>query len=413
MLTNWNRIIRIIRLTKGGCFKTLLLSKGNDAWKSGVVDPCAHVQIQYIECFVLEWRNRWHKPKSWIMGENKSGCPSQPFFFISLFISFIYSPSPLCSSLKCPKDKSRLTFVLQSSQWRSWCGAQSTPKTVKADKQLVFVTSWAISTHVTANGPHPQRVCVGMCVCIAVIRPLTSLWPDLSFLPFSDPALPLFISLIQQCSFSSAIHADAPVIHVHPNVKTSKPLTPEYLCQSRIATFTHCDNPLSVKSANCHSMSDGIRCHTPASACHTPSVCQRVTPQWPDFQSNLSSLHVPQPSFWSPCQSTASLICHQFSSALFPVWSSCHGTYLKTSLTEQDWYPVIEPVQPDMSQATLISYLIWEKMEVGRRKASFSLSPLLRILSLSLFFNLALRVKTSIPNQGDVTSYRAWGDSTK
>lgn len=42
-----------------------------------------------------------------------------------------------------------------------------------------------------------------------------------------------------------------------------------------------------------------------------------------------------------------------------------------------------------------------------------SLSPLPLILSLSLFFNLALRVKTSIPNQGDVTSSRAWGDSTK
>lgn len=211
--------------------------------------------------------------------------PSHPFSF---FPVFIYSPSLLCWSLKSPKDKIRLTFVQQSSQWRSWCDALSTPKTVKADKQLVFDTSWDVSTHVTANGPHPQWVCVGMCVCIGVIRPLTSMWPDPSFLTFSDPALPLFISLIQQCSSSSLFHADAPVTHIHANVKTSKPLTPDSLCQSPIATFTHCDSPLSVKSTNCHSMSDGIRCHTPALACHTPSVCQRVTPQWPDFQSSLS-----------------------------------------------------------------------------------------------------------------------------
>lgn len=343
MLTNWNKIIRIIRLIKGGCFKTLLLSKGNDAWKSGEVNPCAHVQIQYTECFVLQSgetgdtnlnHGLWVKIRVYV--------PPSHFPLFHYLYFFIYSPSPLCSSLKCPKDKSRLTFVLQSSQWRSWCGAPSTPTTVKADKQLVFVTSWAISTHVTANGPHPKRVCVGMCVCIAVIRPLTSLWPDLFFLPFSDPALPLFISLIQQCSSSSAIHADAPVIHVHPNVKTSNPLTPESLCQSPIATFTHCDNPLSVKSANCHSMSDGIRCHTPASACHTPSVCQRVTPQWPDFQSNLSSLHVPQPSFWSPCQSTASLICSSvffspFSRLVQLSWNLLENIPYITGLTSSDW----------------------------------------------------------------------------
>lgn len=118
---------------------------------------------------ITGWRKRWRKAKSRINGWKKVHKPishassSQPFSFLPVFR---YSHSLLCSSLKSPKDKSRLTFVQQSSQWRSWCDAPSTPETVKADKQLVFDTSWDISTHVTANGPRPQWVCDGMCVCV-------------------------------------------------------------------------------------------------------------------------------------------------------------------------------------------------------------------------------------------------------
>lgn len=54
--------------------------------------------------------------------------------------------------------------------------------------------SWDITTHVTANGPHPVRVCARVCV----IRPLTSIWPDLSFPGFlPHPTSPLFVTLIQ------------------------------------------------------------------------------------------------------------------------------------------------------------------------------------------------------------------------
>lgn len=182
MLTNWNKIIRIIRLINWGWSETLRLSKGNDAWKSGEVDPCAHVQTQQTTCFTNNWRHshnssqmrgdyraEWCTPKSWINGwkYETHTCPRQLF---SLFPVFIYPPFLLCSSLKSPKDRSGLTFVQQSSQWRSWCDALSTPKTVRADKQLVSDTSWDISTHVTANGPHPQRVCVLQCVCVCVCR---------------------------------------------------------------------------------------------------------------------------------------------------------------------------------------------------------------------------------------------------
>lgn len=300
MLTNWNKIIKIIRLIKGEWSKTLQLSKGNDAWNSGEVDPCAHGRRRRITCFTnssLHFRNSSEMRGAYRAEQcTPKPCAHQLF---SLIPVFIHPPSFLCSSWKSPKDKSRLTFVQQSSQWRSGCDAPSTPKTVRADKQLVFDTSWDISTHVTANGPHPQWACMCVCVWVGVIRPLTSMWPDL-FLSSSDPALPLFISLIQQCSSSSPFHADAPVIHIHANVKTSKPLTPDSLCQSPIATFTHCENPLSIKSANCHSVPDGIRCHAAALACHTPSVCQRVTPQWPDFQSGLSVFLSPSRLFGLP-----------------------------------------------------------------------------------------------------------------
>lgn len=163
MLTNWNKIIKIIRLIKGEWSKTLQLSKGNDAWKSGDVDPCAHGRRRRITRLTNNSQHfRNSSEMSRVMPKpRRGGSQHQLFSFIPVFI---HPPSLLCPSWKPPKDKSRLTFVRQSSQWRSWCDAPSTPKTVKADKQLVFHTSWDISTHVTANGPHPQWVCV--CVLV-------------------------------------------------------------------------------------------------------------------------------------------------------------------------------------------------------------------------------------------------------
>lgn len=184
MLTNWKRIIRIIRLIKGGCFKILQLSKGNDAWKSGAVDPCAHVQIQYIECLVLpttrndliiqskweeitEWRNRWHKPKSWIMGENKKaiyvllGC-----FSLFHFLYFLYI-HPLLFVQVWNAQKTRADWHLFCRVHSGGAGVvyQAHPKLSRLTNSLSS-TPAEISLPMSLQMDHILNECVLACVCV-------------------------------------------------------------------------------------------------------------------------------------------------------------------------------------------------------------------------------------------------------
>lgn len=140
------------------------------------------------------------------------------------------------------------------------------------------------------------------------------------------------------------------------------------------------------------------------SACHSAVARLSIKPV---------SLPVPRPSFWSPCPSTANLICSSvffrpFSRCVRLSWDLLESIPYITGLTSSDWtcsawhVPGYLDLMPAMGRDG-----------IGQEENFILSLPLPLILSLSLFFNLALRVKTSIPNQGDVTSSRAWGDSTK
>lgn len=238
-----------------------------------------------------------------LMGENRKAI-HVPHSHFPLF-HFLYI-HPLSFVQVWNPQKTRADWHLFGRVHSGGAGVmhQAHPKLSRLTNSL-SLTPAEISLPMSLQMDHILNECVLACVCVCIgivyCDKATHLHVTWSLiLPFSDPALPLFISLTKQRSSSLPFHTDAPVTHIHANGKTSKPLTPDSLCQSPIATFTHCDNPLSVKSANCHSVSDGIRCHTPALACHTPSVCQRVTPQWPDFQSSLSVCLSPSCLFGLP-----------------------------------------------------------------------------------------------------------------
>lgn len=173
-------------------------------------------------------------------------------------------------------------------------------------------------------------------------------------------------------------------------------------------------------------MSDGVLCHTPVLARHTPSVCQPVTPPWPRCQSRLSLSLSPS---WVLLSLSVKCQFNLFISlrVLSPVSSRYHGTDLKTTIrrhlhnsTLSSWLTSHDPFQ----RWHIAGYL---DLNTGlgnngseREGNSTSFSVLLSLslpfspsLLLTLFFNLTLRVKTSILHQGDVTSCRARGDGSK
>ncbi len=98
-----------------------------------------------------------------------------------------------------------------------WCTEPTQNCQGRQTACLLADASWDITTHVTANGPHP------LCVCVCVIRPLTFMWPDLSlsssFLCLSRSSyIPTFCHFNTICPPSSLLHT--PVAHTHTHTHT-------------------------------------------------------------------------------------------------------------------------------------------------------------------------------------------------
>lgn len=222
MLTNWNKIIKIIRLIKGEWSKTLQLSKGNDAWNSGEVDPCAHGRRRRITCFTnnsLHFRNSSETrgayraerctPKPPLNGEGGG--------FITTYVHTSYFPSSLFLSIHPPFFAQVGNPQRTKADWHLFSRVHSggAGVTHRAHPKLSGLTNSLSSTPAEIS-PHMsqpmdpilnERACV--CVWVGVIRPLTSMWPDLflavlwscfaTFHQFNSTVL-LFLAVPRWCS---------------------------------------------------------------------------------------------------------------------------------------------------------------------------------------------------------------------
>lgn len=170
MLTNWNKIIKIIGLIKGEWPKSLQLSKGNDAWKSGEVDPCAHGRRHRITCFTnnsQHFRNSSEMSSGArlnhrLMGGNVTTTCLHTSYFPSFL--FLYIHPPFFVQVGNPQ-RTKADWHLFGRVHSGGAGVmhRAHPKLSRLTNSLSS-TPAEISLHVTANGPHPQWVC--MCVCV-------------------------------------------------------------------------------------------------------------------------------------------------------------------------------------------------------------------------------------------------------
>lgn len=130
------------------------------------------------------------------------------------FIFLYFSALPVLFKFKIPIrqreiDVCSAEFTVEELLW---CTEPTQNCQGRQTARLLADASWDITTRVTANGPHP--------LCVCVIRPLTSIWPDLSFSLILQPHF--FVTLIQYALLPT--HSGSCRTHTHRHMQMLKTL---------------------------------------------------------------------------------------------------------------------------------------------------------------------------------------------
>lgn len=182
----------IIRLIKWGWSETLPLSRSDDAWKSSEVDPCVYAhntqnslfykQVTTVSSFItsaghypvnkadedhavdlnkaLKGVIKLKNSKCILYFHTTSRYFPHPFIPLFIFLPFLFK-------FEIPLRQRQIDVCSAEFTVRSWCDALSPPKTVKADKQLIFSRWHQLRYHYachckwTTSSEH-------VCVCVHV-----------------------------------------------------------------------------------------------------------------------------------------------------------------------------------------------------------------------------------------------------